>query len=214
MEWPLVRQLCEDYASIKALQRTRTLQRARYCQLIRDATKIKRFEYAQRVMESGDAFHNVIFSDECSISLAHYRCTCYWKLDERTKRKPKPKEVHVRAGISRHGATEICIFDGIMDADLFCNITTLVPFIRERLPDHRFMQDNNPKIYLQTSPTLTGEATRQARTSGWKRMPDSALSLRETNQMYITFTHVNQEYNTQITALKKHPRHESIFSYS
>ena len=34
-----------------------------------------------------------------------------------------------------------------MDADLFCNIleTTLVPFIRETLPNHRFMQDNDPK---------------------------------------------------------------------
>ena len=39
------------------------------------------------------------------------------------------------------------IFDGIMDADLFCNVleTTLVPFIRNKLPDHRFMQDNDPK---------------------------------------------------------------------
>ena len=98
----------------------------------------------------GDTFHNVIFSDECSISLQHYRHTCYRKIVEPTKRKLKPKhplKVHVWAGISRHGATEICIFDGIMDADLFCNIleSTLVPFIQEKLPDHRFMQDNNPK---------------------------------------------------------------------
>ena len=62
--------------------------------------------------------------------------------------KPKhPLKVHVWGGISRHGATKICTFDGIMDADLFCNIleTTLVPFIRNNLPDHRFMQDNDPK---------------------------------------------------------------------
>ena len=127
-----------------------TLQRTAYCQLIRDANKVKRLEYAQRIMESGDTFHNVIFSDECSISLMQYRRTCYRKVDEPTKRKPKPKhplKVHVWAGISRHGPTKICIFDGIMDADLFCNIleTTLVPFIREKLPDHRFMQDNDPK---------------------------------------------------------------------
>ena len=67
-----------------------TLQRTRYCQLIRDANKIKQLEYTQRVLESGDTFHNVIFSDECSISLAHYRHTCYQKFDEPTKRKPKP----------------------------------------------------------------------------------------------------------------------------
>ena len=127
-----------------------TLQRTAYCQLIRDANKIKRLEYAQRIVESGDTFHNVIFSDECSVSLEQYRRTCYRKVNEPTKRKPKPKhplKVHVWAGISRHGATKICIFDGIMDAELFCNIleTTLVPFIREKLPDHRFMQDNDPK---------------------------------------------------------------------
>ena len=127
-----------------------TLQRTAYCQLIRDANKVKRLEYAQRIMESGDTFHNVIFSDKCSISLVQYRRTCYRKVDEPTKRKPKPKhplKVHVWAGISRRGATKISIFDGIMDADLYCNIleATLLPFIRGKLPDHRFMQDNDPK---------------------------------------------------------------------
>ena len=42
-----------------------TLQRTTYCQLIRDANKVKRLEFAQCVLESGDTFHNVIFSDEC-----------------------------------------------------------------------------------------------------------------------------------------------------
>ena len=151
-----------------------TLQRTRYCQLIWDANKIKRLEYAQRVLESGDTFHNVIFSDECSISLAHYRRTCYRKFDEPTKRKPKPKhplKVHVWAGISRHGATEFCIFDGIMDADLFCNIleTTLVPFIRERLPDHRFMQDNDPKHTSRRAQTFFEEHN----INWWRTPPES-----------------------------------------
>ncbi|XP_068720495.1 uncharacterized protein [Montipora capricornis] len=118
-----------------------TLQRTAYCQLIRDANKVKRLEFAQRVLESGDTFHNIIFSDECSVSLEQYRRTCYRKNNEPTKRKPKPKhplKVHVWAGISRHGATKICIFDGIMDADVYCGIleSTLVPFIREKLPVH------------------------------------------------------------------------------
>ena len=66
------------------------------------------------------------------------------------KRKPKPKhplKVHVGTRISRKGATKVCIFDGIMDAELYCRIleTTLLPFINQTLPDHKFTQDNDPK---------------------------------------------------------------------
>ena len=84
-----------------------TLQNTRYCQIIREASKAKRLEYAQRVIDIGDTFHNVVFSDECSISLQQFRRTCYRKIDERGKRKPKPKhplKVHDWAGISRHYA--------------------------------------------------------------------------------------------------------------
>ena len=78
-----------------------TMQRTAYCQLIRDANKVKRLESAQRILESGDNFHNVIFSDECSISLQSYRRTCFRMADEPTKQKPKPKhliKVHVWGG--------------------------------------------------------------------------------------------------------------------
>ena len=34
-----------------------------------------------------------------------------------------------------------------MDAELYCEIleSGLIPFINEKLPNHRFMQDNDPK---------------------------------------------------------------------
>ena len=35
-----------------------------YCQLIRTPNRMKWLEYARRVLESGDTFDNVIFSDE------------------------------------------------------------------------------------------------------------------------------------------------------
>jgi len=100
--------------------------------------QVERLEFAQHVLDSGDTFDNVI-SDECSISLQQFRHTCYQKVDEPAKRKPKPKhplKVHVWAGISRSGATKICIFEGIMQADLYCNIVedTLIPFINKTLP--------------------------------------------------------------------------------
>lgn len=46
-----------------------TLQKTKYCQLIRDVNKIKRLEFAQRVLGTENTFDNIIFSDECSISL-------------------------------------------------------------------------------------------------------------------------------------------------
>lgn len=57
-------------------------------------------------------------------------------------------QVHVWAGISARGATQVCIFDGMMDRFLYIHILekTLLPFIEETYPDgHRFVQDNDPK---------------------------------------------------------------------
>ena len=58
-----------------------------------------------------------------------------------------------------------------MDADLFCNIleTTLVPFIRERLPDHRFMQDNDPKHTSRRAQTFFDEQN----INWWRTPPES-----------------------------------------
>lgn len=161
-----------------------TLQRTGYCQLIRDVNKTKRLEFAQSVLESGDTFHNVIFSDESSISLTQYRRTCYRKIDEPAKRKPKPKhplKVHVWAGISKHGATKICIFDGIMDAELYCNIleSTLVPFVREKLPDHRFVQDNDPKHTSRRA-----QAFFEEKNINWWRAPPESPDLNPIENMW------------------------------
>ena len=151
-----------------------TLQNMKYCQLIRDVNKVKRLEFARRVIDSGDTFDNIVFSDECSISLQQFRRTCYRKIGEPAKRKPKPKhplKVHVWAGISRHGATKICVFEGIMEADLYCDIlrTTLVPFLREKLPEHRFMQDNDPKHTSRVAKAFFEENS----INWWRTPPES-----------------------------------------
>ena len=65
--------------------------------------------------------------------------------------KPAAKhtlKVNVWAGISKRGAAKICIFDSIMDADLYIDILKdhFVPFIEKKIPDgYRSMQDNDPK---------------------------------------------------------------------
>ena len=127
-----------------------TLQRTRYCQLIRDANKVKRLEFAQKVLETGDTFNNIIFTDECSVSLEQFCLTCYREVSEPARRKHKlkhPLKLHVWAAISRQGAKKICIFEGIIAAD-YCEILEShpLPFINVHLPDHRFMQDNDPRF--------------------------------------------------------------------
>ena len=72
---------------------------------------------------------------------------------QKPRLKPRPKhpiKVHVWGGISKKGPTQVCIFEGVMDATLYCNILqqTLVPFLQDKFPEpcmHRFMQDNDPK---------------------------------------------------------------------
>lgn len=120
-----------------------------YCQLIRAVNRTKRLEWARQNL--GDTFEDVIWSDETSVQMeSHRRFHCY-KRGNKPRYKPRPKhptKVHVWAGISARGATGVCIFDGIMDAQMYTNILEayLVPFIRDVYPaGHRFMQDNDPK---------------------------------------------------------------------
>ena len=57
-------------------------------------------------------------------------------------------KVHMWAGMSKRSVTKICLFDQIMDAEVYVNILkdTLLPFISAEFPDnHRFMQDSDPK---------------------------------------------------------------------
>ena len=70
---------------------------------------------------------------------AHKRYCCR-KEGEAPRPKPKPKhplKVHVWAGISRKGATGICIFEGIMDRHLYINIPDkmLKPFVQKAYPN-------------------------------------------------------------------------------
>ena len=127
-----------------------TFRGSAYCQLIRDANKAKRLDWARQ--HFNDDFANVIWTDEASVQLETHRKRSYRKAGERPKPKPRPKhpiKVHVWAGISMEGATEICIFTGTMNAEFYVSILQrcLLPFLQSKFSDkeHRFMQDNDPK---------------------------------------------------------------------
>ena len=85
--------------------------------------------------------------------------------------RPKhPLKVHMWAGISRQGATGICIFEGKMNAPLYVDILsgTLLPFIKD-MSHHRFMQDNDPK---HTS-CYAGRFMEQNGINWWRTPPES-----------------------------------------
>ena len=72
-----------------------------------------------------DNFDDAIFSDETTVQLDTHRHRCYRKEGEKPRLKPRPKhptKVHIWGGISKRGATAVCIFEGTMDAVLFCEI--------------------------------------------------------------------------------------------
>ena len=144
------------YVSLGTIARSRAqlgwiYRGSAYCQLIREANKQKRLQFATDYLHDG--FDDVIWSDETTVQLETHRRRCYRKEGEKPRPKPRPKhpiKVHVWAGISKKGPTGACIFDGIMDATMYCNILcqTLLPFLDEKFHppcSHRLMQDNDPK---------------------------------------------------------------------
>ena len=128
-----------------------TSRGAAYCQLIRQANKEKRLKWAQENLH--DEFTDVVWSDETTVQLETHRRFCCRKKGkgQKPRYKPRPKhriKLHVWGGISYRGTTRLCIFDGIMNAELYVEILKecLVPFLNQTYPDgHRFMQDNDPK---------------------------------------------------------------------
>ncbi|KAJ8017979.1 Transposable element Tcb2 transposase [Holothuria leucospilota] len=151
--------------SIKRLRRKLgwVKTKARYCQLIRKENQASRLDFALWCIRNGESFNDVIFSDESTIELDCHANMVFWKPhlarsndvyadSVRKILKPKPKhpaKLHVWAGISKRGKTNICIFDGIMNADFYKTIIdeALLPFIKDAFPDGkcRFQQDNDPK---------------------------------------------------------------------
>ena len=89
----------------------------KYCQAIREANRVARLAFCERLEETGETFDDVVFTDESSIWLERHNKVCFRKKGMPAKLKPRvkhPYKVHVWAGISKRGATKILIFTGIM----------------------------------------------------------------------------------------------------
>ena len=168
------------YISLSTITRARhhmgwIYQGSAYCQLIQEVNREKRHQFAMTSLH--DNFDDAIFSDETTVQLETHRRRCYRKEGEKPRLKPRAKhpiKVHVWGGISKKGATAVCIFEGTMDAVLYCEILqrTLLPFIAEKYPPpctHRFIQDNDPKHVSR----LVQEFYSSNGINWWKTPPES-----------------------------------------
>ena len=67
-----------------------TFRGSAYCQLIRIANKVKRFDWAKQYLdEAEDGFDDVIFTDESSIQLETHKRYCFRKKGCAPKSKPR-----------------------------------------------------------------------------------------------------------------------------
>ncbi|KAK3106818.1 hypothetical protein FSP39_000486 [Pinctada imbricata] len=183
-----MRRLLRDNGTVVSKATTRKLISAsgltsakpRYCQVVRDANKEKRVSFCESLIQANDTLGNVIFTDECTVQLHNNKVVVYRLKDASAPYVPKPKhplKIHVWAGISKRGATQIVLFEGIMRKEFFVSEileNTLLPFIRQKFPDnHRFQQDNDPKHKSK----LATEFLAENNIDWWRDWPSESCDL-------------------------------------
>ena len=80
--------------------------------MIRDANKEKRLAWARE--HKGLRFEDGVYTDKTTVQIKTHQRTCCYKKGQKPWYKPKPKhpvKVHVWAGISHRGHTNLCIFE-------------------------------------------------------------------------------------------------------
>lgn len=104
------------------------------------------------MVEEEEKFDNVIFTDESTFQVEYYVRRAYRRLGEPRilRQKPKhPAKVHVWAGISKRGATNIVLFYTNLTATRYTTIldAAFVPFVQSCFggSSYRLFQDNDPK---------------------------------------------------------------------
>ena len=99
--------------------------RTRYCQMIRDVNKVKRKDWCDEQILTGEQFEDVIFTDESRIEICRTSGKCFMQDGHPAPYQPKPKHpyaVLVWGGISMRGATDLLVFKGIMDGKFYRDV--------------------------------------------------------------------------------------------
>ena len=119
--------------------------------MIRTENKEKRLFFCTDILVQKEEFNDCIFTDESTVRCERFLPKQFRRVGEPSLPKPKPKHplsVHVCAGISKNGTTDIAIFTGVMDSSGYQTVMKeyLLPFISRAYPQgHRLVMDNDPK---------------------------------------------------------------------
>jgi len=126
----------------------------KYCQIVRDANKLKRLDFCTKILLNPDLLKKIIFTDESCIQLERHKRVLWKKQDDKLmvlRSKAKyPVKVHVWAGISWCGATQIVIMPDKtrINSKIYQDILSkgLLPFVKENYPngDYIFQADSAP----------------------------------------------------------------------
>ena len=102
-----------------------TVVRTHFEPMISEKNQRKRVEFTRMCIDTDDEFESIISTDESSVQMRRHSQIMGVKIGKERELKPQAKhmlKVHVWAGISARGATEICIFAQTMDAALYIEI--------------------------------------------------------------------------------------------
>jgi transposase len=171
-----------------------TVVKTRFGPMISEKNKEKRVLFAQDCVAKGDTFDDVIWTDESTVQLTRHAQNMRVKVGKERILKPAAKhavKVNVWAGISKRGATKICIFDTIMDSDLYIDILRhhLVPFLETFEEGYRFMQDNDPKHTSRKSREFY-----ESEGINWWKTPASSADLNPIERVWHEMKHYLARY--------------------
>ena len=116
----------------------------KYGQLISHKNVKHRLDWCIEKMNNKDTFRDVIFVDESTVEMCSSGRLFFYRngsnLDRLPGKAPKPKhsyKVNVWGGISYQGRTDMCVFTGIMDSEIYQKILkdNLLPFAAANFPD-------------------------------------------------------------------------------
>lgn len=116
----------------------------KYGQLISHKNVRLRCDWCFQQLISKDTYPNVVYVDESTVEMCSSGRLVFNQhgsnLDRLPAKSPKPKhsyKVNLWGGISYREPTDICVFTGIMDSEIYQNILedNLLPFTSVKFPD-------------------------------------------------------------------------------